>query len=138
MISVAIGSVMRYYREFPDPALKEMMLRAVDDLIENCYVEKWGVFYYKELPSLNWPGYNTLLLEALAIAYELTGDVNYLRPGIVTFKKTIADPVPGRVGTKKHVQDAVVVGNGSSKIFAQSMIPLAAYYRAASECGIIS
>ena len=98
---------MRYYREFPDPALKEMMLRAVDDLIENgnnaafrcgaviggqrnhalgknltaaisddhrilhmlvddlienCYVEKWGVFYYKELPSLNWPVYNTLLL----------------------------------------------------------------------------
>lgn len=45
MISVAIGSIMRYYREFPDPELKEMMLRAVDDLIENCYVEKWGVFY---------------------------------------------------------------------------------------------
>lgn len=137
MISVAIGSVMRYYREFPDPALKEMMLRAVDDLIENCYVEKWGVFYYKELPSLNRPGYNTLLLEALAIAYELSGDVNYLKPGIVTFKKTIADPVPGSVGAKKNVQDAVIAGNASSKNFAQSMIPLAAYYRAASECGIL-
>lgn len=137
MISVAIGSVMRYYREFPDPALKEMMLRAVDDLIENCYVEQWGVFYYKELPSLNRPGYNTLLLEALAIAYELSGDVNYLKPGIITFKKTIADPVPGSVGSKKKVQDAVVVGNASSKNFAQSMIPLAVYYRAASECGIL-
>lgn len=137
MISVAIGSVMRYYREFPDPALKEMMLRAVDDLIENCYVEKWGVFYYKELPSLNRPGYNTLLLEALAIAYELSGDVNYLRPGIVTFKKTIADPVPGSVGAKRNVSDAVIAGNASSKNFAQSMIPLATYYRAASECGLL-
>ncbi|MCM1174851.1 MAG: glycoside hydrolase family 127 protein [Blautia sp.] len=137
MISVAIGSVMRYYREFPDPSLKAMMLRAVDDLIGNCYVEKWGVFYYKELPSLNRPGYNTLLLEALTIAYELSGDAEYLKPGLHTFKKAIADPVPGAVGSKKNVQDAVIVGNASSKNFAQSMIPLAVYYRAASECGIL-
>lgn len=114
-----------------------MMLRAVDDLIENCYVEKWGVFYYKELPSLNRPGNNTLLLEALAIAYELSGDVEYLKPGIATFKKAVSDPVPGSVGAKKNVQDAVVAGSASSKNFAQSMIPLAAYYRAASECGIL-
>lgn len=87
MISVAIGSIMRYYREFPDPELKEMMLRAVDDLIENCYIEKWGVFYYKELPSLNRLGTNTLLLEALAIAYELSGDAEYLKPGIATFQR---------------------------------------------------
>ena len=137
MISVAIGSIMRYYREYPEPELKRMMLRAVDDLIENCYVEKWGIFYYKELPSLNRPGYNTLLLEALAIAYELSGDAEYLKPGINTFKKTIAEPVPGAGGTKKHVQDAVIAGNASSKNFAQSMIPLATYYRAASECRIL-
>lgn len=137
MISVAIGSIMRYYREFPDPELKDMMLRAVDDLIENCYIEKLGVFYYKELPSLNRPGYNTLLLEALTIAYELSGDVDYLKPGITTFQKTVAEPVQGAGGTKKNVQDAVIVGNASSKNFAQSMIPLAVYYRAASECGIL-
>lgn len=137
MISVAVGSIMRYYREFPDPELKEMMLRAVDDLIENCYVEKWGVFYYKELPSLNRPGYNTLLLEALAIAYELSGNADYLKPGITTFQKTVLEPVQGAGGSKKNVQDAVIVGNTSSKSFAQSMIPLAVYYRAASECGIL-
>ncbi|MCM1100780.1 MAG: hypothetical protein NC079_02475 [Clostridium sp.] len=137
MISVAIGSVMRYYREFPDPQWKDMMLRAVDDLIENCYVEEWGIFYYKELPSLDRPGYNTLLLEALVIAYELTGDVQYLKPGLETFRKTVADPLPGAVGGKKNVQDAVVVGSVSSKNFAQSMIPLATYYRAISECGLL-
>lgn len=137
MISVAIGSIMRYYREFPDPELKEMMLRAVDDLIENCYMEKWGVFYYKELPSLNRPGTNTLLLEALTIAYELSGNADYLKPGITTFKKAIAEPVPGAGGSKMNAQDAVIVGNASSKNFAQSMIPLTVYYRAASECGIL-
>lgn len=51
MISVAIGSVMRYYREFPDPELKAMMLRAVDDLIENCYVEKWGFSTTRNCPA---------------------------------------------------------------------------------------
>lgn len=137
MISVAIGSIMRYYREFPDPELKDMMLRAVDDLIENCYIEGWGVFYYKELPSLNRLGTNTLLLEALAIAYELSGDAEYLRPGIATFQKAITEPAPGTGGGKKNVEDTVIVGNGSSKNFAQSMIPLATYYRAASECGIL-
>lgn len=137
MISVAIGSIMRYYREFPDPELKKMMLRAVDDLIENCYVEKWGIFYYKELPSLNRLGNNTLLLEALAIAYELSGNAAYLKYGITTFKKAVTEPVSGAGGAKKKVQDAVIVGNASTKNFAQSMIPLAAFYRAASECGIL-
>lgn len=137
MISVAIGSVMRYYREFPDPELKDLMLRAVDDLIENSYMEKLGCFYYKELPSLNRIGSNTLLLEALAIAYELTGNVAYLKPGLETFKRVIAEPTPGNVGAKKHVQDAVIVGSASSKGFAQSMIPLATYYVAAAECGLL-
>ncbi len=137
MISVAIGSVMRYYREFPEPELKDMMLRAVDDLIENCYMEELGCFYYKELPSLNRLGQNTLLLEALAIAYELSGDAEYLKPGLETFKRSIMAGVPGNVGNKTVVQDAVVVGNASSKNFAQSMIPLATYYRAASECGLL-
>ncbi|MDE6700308.1 MAG: hypothetical protein K2K10_04755 [Acetatifactor sp.] len=137
MISVAIGSVMRYYREFPKPELKEMMLRAVDDLIENCYMEQLGCFYYKELPSLNRLGQNTLLLESLAIAYELSGDAEYLKPGIETFKRTIAGVVPGAVGAKKIVGDAVIVGNASSKAFAQCMIPLATYYRAAAESGLL-
>lgn len=136
MISIAVGSVMRYYREFPDPELKAMMLRAVDDLIENCYMEKLGCFYYKELPSLNRLGNNLLLLEALAIAYELSGDAEYLKPGIETFKKAIHSPNPGAVGGKKIVNDAVVVGTASSKNFAQSMIPLATYYRAVSESGL--
>ena len=32
--------------------------------------------------------------------------------------------------------DAVIVGNASSKQFAQSMIPMATFYRAVSECGL--
>lgn len=136
MISIAVGSLMRYYREFPDEELKGLMLRAVDDLVENCYVKEWDLFYYKELPSLNRRGNNTLLLEALAIAYELSGNKDYLKYGIGTFRNAIREATPGGVGQKKVVEDAVVVGNASSKQFAQSMIPLSVFYRAIENCGL--
>ncbi len=130
MIAVAIGSVMRYYREFPDPSLKHMILAAVDDLVENCYVERTGLFYYKELPSLDRLGNNTLLLEALAIAYELTGDGRYLRYGEQTFQKAIHESTGGSLGKKTIYGDAVIAGSGGTKSFAQSFIPLAAYHKA--------
>ena len=135
MIAVAVGSLMRYYRLFPGEELKNMILRQVDDLIENCYVKEWGIFYYKELPSLNRLGNNTLLLEALTAAYDLSGDKTYLTYGIETFKNALAEK-PGYTSVKRPVEDAVLVGNMSSKNFAQSMIPLAGFYRALEESGV--
>lgn len=135
MISVAVGSVMRYYREFPSEEVKNMMLRAIDDLIENCLLST-GLFYYKELPSLARLGNNTLLLEALSIGYELTGDVKYLKPGIQTFRKAINADCTSTNGVKKHMEDAVVCTGGGTKGFAQSFIPLITYYKALSENGM--
>ncbi len=48
MISVAAGSVMRYYRVFPREDIKQMLIRAIDDIVENCTLDN-GLFYYKEL-----------------------------------------------------------------------------------------
>ena len=136
MISVAIGSIMRYYRYFPREDIRDMVLRQVDDLIENCYVKEWGIFYYKELPSLNRLGNNTMLLEALYSAYDLSGDRKYLEYGIETFRNAMED-APGFTSQKQKREDAVLVGNVSSKNFAQSMIPLAGYWRALSESGMM-
>ena len=133
MISVAVGSLIRYYREFPDEELRALMLKAVDDLIANCYMERTGLFYYKELPSLDRLGGNTLLLESLAVAYELTGDTKYLKYGEQTFKKAIRDQSGGSLGKKIIYGDAVVAGSGSTKNFGQSFIPLATYYKALME-----
>lgn len=135
MISVAVGSVMRYYRVKPRQDIKEMLIRVVDDLIENCLLD-CGVFYYKELPSLQRLGNNTLLLESLAIAYELTGDVKYLKPGIKTFEKAIKTVAPSTNGAKKIYDDAVVCAGTGTKNFAQSFIPLITYYKALSENGL--
>lgn len=132
MISVAVGSLMRYYRLFPDEEVKTMILDAVDDVVENCLMET-GVFSYKELPSLNRIGNNTLLLEAMTIAYELTGDTKYLSYGKRTFLNSIQAQVPGVSGVKSIVEDAVVHKTSGTKNFAQSFIPLSVYYKAATD-----
>lgn len=132
MISVAVGSVMRYYRVFPREDVKQMLIHAVDDLVENCYMDN-GLFYYKELPSLARNGNNTLLLESLAIAYELTGDASYLKYGLKTFRKAINEASGGAVGVKTITDDAVICKGDSGKSFAQSFIPLTTYYNAISK-----
>lgn len=136
MISVAVGSLMRYYRVFPDEGLKELLLGAVDDLIENGMMGN-GVFYYKELPSLSRIGNNTLLLEALTIGYELTGDKRYLTYGINTFWSNIRSLPSGAPGTKSIREDAVLYKNMSPKGFGQSFIPLAVYYKALTDQGLL-
>ena len=73
-----------------------------------------------------------MLLEALYSAYDLSGDKKYLEYGIETFKNAMDDQ-PGYTSLKTKREDAVLVGNVSSKNFAQSMIPLAGYWRALSE-----
>lgn len=132
MISVAVGSIMRYYRVFPSQEIKELIMSAVDDLVENCLLDN-GLFYYKELPSLNRLGINTLLLEAMTIGYELTGDTRYLSYGKSTFWRTIAAPAPSVSGVKSIVGDAVIHKTAGTKNFAQSFIPLSVYYKAMAD-----
>ena len=128
MISVAVGSLMRFYRVFPDQELKELILGAIDDLTEN-FMTPYGLFYYKELPSLMRNGNNCLLLESMYIGYELTGDRKYLEFGKKTFWNAIRDS-SDHGGNKRVVEDAVLVGSGPTKSFAQSFLPLVQFYNA--------
>ena len=75
------------------------------------------------------------MLEALTIAYDLSGDKEYLTYGIETFRNAIRN-APSYNSRKQKIEDAVIVGNTSSKNFAQSMIPLAGFYRALTKAGI--
>ena len=56
-----------------------------------------------------------LLLESLAIAYELTGDASYLKYGLKTFRKTINEASGGAVGIKTITDDAVICKGGFRK-----------------------
>ncbi len=126
MICVAIGSLMRYYRAFPSENLEKMLLKAIDDLVDN-YMTPQGLFIYKELPSLARNGNNSLLLEAMAIGYELTGDATYLDKGMKTFKRALT-PSSYSTGAKKIVEDSVLQGSGTTKNFAQSFLPITEFY----------
>ncbi len=137
MISIAVGSLMRYYRIRPKESIKSMILRAVDDLIENCYMDN-ELFYYKELPSLKRLGNNTIILEALTICYELTGDEKYLSYGLMTFESAIENQNATLGGSKKIVGDSVIGSGPGTKNFAQSFLPLVSYYKAAADTGILS
>lgn len=136
MIAVAVNSLMRYYQVRPQERIKAMVVDAVRDLVENCMTE--NVFYYKELPSLRRLGNNTLILEALAYAYEFTGEAEFLKAGLTTFYSATSSNKGGAGGTKKKEGDAVVMlGAPGPKSFAQSFHALAYYYRAASDAGIL-
>ena len=132
-----MGSLMRYYREFPRDDVKEMLVQAVEDMTENCMTE-WGYFYYKELPSLGRIGNNTLILEALAIAYELTGDKKFLECGKRTFDTVVQNSLSMGLGSgKRIVETAVLSGTTGTKRFAQMLMPMLTYYKAVAECDML-
>ncbi|MCL2528249.1 MAG: glycoside hydrolase family 127 protein [Defluviitaleaceae bacterium] len=135
MISVAVCSLMRYYRVRPDDIVKNMIIDAMDDLIENALLEN-GLFYYKESASLRKPGFNTIVLEALAYAYQLTGDEKYLQAGIPTFAHNIRSPL--KVGRKKDkIKDGVLQDGPGPKAFAQGFYPLTVFFCHASKTKIM-
>jgi len=126
MISIAVVSLMKYYRVKADENIKTMIIEAMDDLIENALLEN-GLFYYKELPGLSRSNTNPITMEALACAYELTGDEKYLRAGIANFKHHLSrkDSGPGK---KDKIKDGVLLGGPGPKGFAQTFPPLTFYY----------
>ncbi len=136
MIAIAVGSLMRYYKVNPLPKIRQMMIDAVDDMVAHCILDN-GLFYYKELPSLRRLGNNTLPLEALTYAYELTGDTKYLEAGIPTFVSNIRNGFTEGYGFKKQKQGNVVITSGQgSKSVAQSFFPVAYFYTAVLKEGI--
>jgi hypothetical protein len=141
MISVAVNSLMRYYRVRPQGIIKEMIIAAMDDLLENARLPD-GQFYYKELPSLRHVSVNTIGLEALSYAYELTGDKKYLEGGLPVFRAVIGISGGGSgnkpMSSKKQVvEDAVIAMGNGTKSFAQSHIPIAVFTRAIETAGML-
>ena len=136
MISIAASSLMRYDRVRPSEHVKNMVVDAVTDMVENCMLED-GTFYYKELPSLQRSGNNPLILEALTDAWKLTGDRRFLEAGKVTFEAVMGQSQLKIGGAKIHKDDYVLQHGDGTKTFAQSFLPLAVYYKAAVQEGII-
>lgn len=136
MIAVAMGSLYRYYEVFPSEEIKSLLLAAADDLIDSALMPS-GLFYYKELPSLNRLGSNTMILESLTIAYRLSGDDKYLKLGLPTFWRDLSSE-KGSWGVKSVMEDTVILNSDPPKHFAQSFVPVFLYYKAAVDAGLIA
>ncbi len=136
MISVAVGSLIRYYRINPKEEIKNMILKAVKDLCDNARLDN-GLFYYKELPSLKRLGNNPLILEALSIAYELSGDVEFIKAGIPTLKYVMSYKAAGISFSKRLEEDSLIQGQMGTKNFAQLMVPVTVFYVIASNLNLL-
>ena len=74
----------------------------------------------------------------LGDVYKRQGDKKYLEYGFKTFETNINNTGRAGVGSKKVIDDAVVVSGDSTKGFAQSFIPLVTYYKALGDTGLIN
>jgi hypothetical protein len=138
MISIAVSSLMRYYRIRPSQTIKSMILGAMTDLLENTRGPD-GLFYYKELPSLQMTVNVTLTLEALAYAWEISGDKRFLRGGLALFHAALRgkDDKSRAEKGKRIIDDAVVSINEGTKRFAQSHVTIAVYVKALENAGML-
>ncbi|RKN70066.1 beta-L-arabinofuranosidase domain-containing protein [Paenibacillus ginsengarvi] len=135
MICIAVNSLMRYYRIRPDERIKQMIVDALEDYVEHCYVKETGMFYYKELPSTQHLHSNPICLESLSYAYEFSGDLKYLEAGRVTFEEAIR-VAQGSGKTREISGEALIFWGDSPKKFAQYYYPIFYYYRTILKAGI--
>jgi len=81
MNGITLVSLARFCRYSPDEALKKLILAETDDLMRSAR-NRNGLFYYKELPSLQRQGATPLVLQLLGEAFRLSGDARYLEAGL--------------------------------------------------------
>ncbi|MBD3320903.1 MAG: hypothetical protein GF350_07415 [Chitinivibrionales bacterium] len=137
MIAIAVASLMRYYRISGDKRIAGLIISAVEDMIDTCRMPE-GLFIYKELPSLRRRMNIAHMLEALAAAWELTGDSKFVKAGMRLFntKRTGDFFRYCEFGPKYPYDDAIIHPGGNAPIgFAASFVPVMSFYRAAVASG---
>ena len=61
----------------------------------------------------------------------------YLQAGMRTFRANIKSGMDGGSTAKRIVEDTVLMGNASTKRFAQMFVPIATYYKALADKGLL-
>jgi hypothetical protein len=137
MISLTVNSFSRYLLIEDDERVKKLIVEVVDDLLEHCLGAD-GIFFYKELPSLQRSAPTPHALEALTHAYRITQDERYLRIAARQFAALAAQPIGARGGAKYlDVSGAVIAGQGGGRIFADKYISILLFAGAATAAGLM-
>ncbi len=137
MISLTVTSFARYLLIEDNQRVKQLIVAVMDDLIEHCLGPD-GVFYYKELPSLQRTAPTPHALEALTYAWRISGDERYLRIATNTFAALMAKLEAGDAGPKfADPSGAVIDGVGGGRIFADKYTSLILFAGAATPLGLL-
>ena len=112
----------------------------INEMMEECYVERAGTFYGKQSPAVRYLNLNGMVLQSLAIAYELTGDRKYIDAGMGMFQWISVENLPPVYDFSKIKRDAFTVIYNcpvGPKRCAQSLIPFLHFYKYVMELGIL-
>lgn len=140
MMHVGIVGLYQYYEMEPQRQVKETILTVVDDIIRHCYIKRIDMFFGKQYPAVRFLNLNGMVLESLAIAYELTGDVEYMKKGLGMFAWITVENQPPLYDFSKYKHDDFTVIYNcpvGPKRCAQTLLPLLHYYRYAVELRLI-
>lgn len=140
MIHVGIVGLYQYYEITGEQEAKSTILAVIDDMIRHCYIPRIDMFFGKQHPAVRFQNLNGMVLESMAIAYELTGNKAYIEKGLGMFSWiTIENPPPVYDFSKYKEDDFTVIYNCpvGPKRCAQTLLPLLHYYRHALELGYL-
>lgn len=131
MTSVAINALKSFYNVRPSEELKGLILRAAEDMVNHCISEYTGLFFYKELPSVNHSEVIATTLGALTYVYHLSNDIRFLKFGIPTFEAILRTTPSKQRGIRLGYHCMIKFdGSPSNKGFAQSISNLLLFYKA--------
>jgi hypothetical protein len=137
MISLTVNSFSRYLLIEDDERVKRLIVEVVDDLVEHC-IGPDGIFYYKELPSLQRTAPTPHVLEALTHAYRITHDKRYLQIAARQFAALADHPTGAERGAKYvDASGAVIAGQGGARMFDDRYISILLFAGAATPAGLL-
>ena len=137
MVSLTVNSFARYLLIEDDARVKQLIVAVMDDLIEHCLGPD-GIFFYKELPSLQRTAPTPHALEALTYAYRITGNEDYLKIAARQFAALVAQPVGASSGAKYvDASGAVIAGQGGGRIFADKYTSILLFASEAAPLGLL-
>ena len=137
MISLTVSSLGRYLLVEDDARIGKLIVEVMDDLIGHCLGPD-GIFYYKELPSLQHTAPSPHALEALTYAFRVSDDKTYLEIAARQFAALVAREEWGH-GFAKRIDKsgAVVQGTGGGRIFADKYQSILIFASEAAPRGLL-
>ncbi len=137
MISLTLNSFARYLLIVEDERLKTLIVETVDDLLEHCLGPD-GIFFYKELPSLQRSAPTPHVLESLTHAYRLTGNQDYLKTATRQFAALVSRGAETAKGGKFiDSSGAVISGQGGGRVFASKYSSILLFASEAAPLGLL-